>query len=148
MSIQTVFGTGVMAILFAGVFRVLGFATDDPTYIEVHSLDYSVDGGIPYITQSRTVSVDGPLLIAKWEAWVYLIEGTELVEICSGGDGADYTKGFLDHKMTFDYWVGESGCFDKIPDKSLVKIKARHTWGEGYHREKTSERFLVDKSVF
>lgn len=148
MNAQLLLGTGFMAILISALLRAAGLATDGAPYIEVHSLEYSVEDGVPYITQNRTVNVDGDILVAKWEAWVYVIDGMDLVEVCNGSDGGDYSLGFKAHRMTFDHWVGQAGCFEhNIPDGSKVRVLARHTWGEGSYREKWSERFIVDKTI-
>jgi hypothetical protein len=149
MNVQLAIGATVMTVIMSAFLKTAGVVTDTPSYIEVHSLEYSMDDGVPYITQNRTAQVDGPVLIGKWEAWAYVIVGMELIEVCSGSGGDDYESGFVENKMPFDYWVGEPGCFaNKIPHGSKVRLKAKHTWGEGSYREKWSERFIVDKTFF
>lgn len=148
MTFQTVFGTGLLALALNMVLRSFGVMGEpQELFIEVHSLEYSVEDGVAYITQDRTVGSTGESLTGSWEAKVYTIIDGNLTEVCSGGSGSDYTVGRLAHRMTFDYWVGQDGCYASLPDQSMVRLYALHGWGAGAKKAKWSERFIVDKAI-
>lgn len=147
MNTQAIFGSAVLALVVGSGLNGVGSIVADNPNIEVHSLTYIKDQGLPYVVQDRTVGGPGAVLVGFWDAEVFKIEGPRLTLVCEGSGGWPYQTGRKAAKIAFDEWVGEVGCYEKLGDGDKIILSATYTWGAGESKTKRSEQAIVDKSV-
>ena len=118
---------GVPALTAAGLaaLKFVTAAVVPVSGIEVHSLTFTNDPR-PAIVQDRTVHASSRL-VAKWSAQI--TSNGDL--ICVGGDYWPYPAGHETPTIDVDEWVGDSGCWARLPVNVTLQACAKYEWGDG-----------------
>jgi len=103
--------------------------------IVVHSLIFSNDP-TPQIIQDRTVYAQNKI-IATWSAKITAAGA----EACDGAGSWGYPAGHKTPAMGVDEWVGESGCWGRLPVDVTLQACAVYEWGDGQRTEACSLGF-------
>lgn len=104
--------------------------------IVVHSLAYTFDDDRPFIAQHRTVEAENAIT-AVWSARITEDGKT----VCRGSGNWDYSSGDQVARISFDKWVGEKGCYDKLVVGTVYQASAEYKWGDGKSTRQTTIGF-------
>lgn len=127
MTTQWAVGVPLVGAAIGAALRLLGAAVTPDASIVVHSLTFTNDPQ-PSIYQHRTVTADNALT-ARWAAEIR-VNGIAK-DYCKGGGTWDYPAGEKNPKFDIDDWVGNVGCWDKLPAGVPLQACAKYTWGDG-----------------
>lgn len=125
MATQYVIGVPAAAAVFVAAMNFVGDAIDPGTGITIHSLTFVNDPG-PAIVQSRTVSAQNAIF-AGWEAKISV--GGKA--ICEGSGSWSYPAGTKAPVIDVDEWVGDVGCWDRLPVGVTMQACSEYKWGDG-----------------
>ena len=119
---QTVIG-GSIGGVFLSV--AVGLFIPDPKPIEVHSLFFNGEK----MLQDRTVTTDGEVFFARWEAKIVDAYSGDVIPGCKGGEPWNYTAGHKVADMTLEEWVGSEACTYESLEPGAYKGIASWYWG-------------------
>ena len=128
------------SVVIAGALS-LAFDTVAPEVkpIVVHELSF--DGQI--MSQDRTVTTDGKVFFARWEAQVIDAETGDVVPWCKGGMPWNYDAGHKVYQDTLENWVGSPACtVDSLPSGQYQGV-ATWYWGTD-QTSKSSNIFVIE----
>jgi hypothetical protein len=151
MNITSISVVVAVAMVLSAPVRIITnlFIGSQEAGIVVHSLTY-VNDGKPVIVQDRTVTAEHSL-VANWTAYVRgesdPIEAPESERICHGSGWWNYSSSRKSAIIEFDDWVGEIGCFDKLPRSEVIQVCATYSWGDGSKTQQCSNGFKIDKTA-
>ncbi|MEY1555338.1 hypothetical protein AB3Y40_06850 [Yoonia sp. R2331] len=118
-----------MTNTFVGIAAVGGFLSfavsaivPEVPPITVRSLEY--ESGI--IHQSRTITAEGPVFFATWQAEILDRNG---VIVCSGSGSWNYTVGHRIADIPLNEWVGDDGCSARLEQGAEYTPVASWFWG-------------------
>ena len=114
---------------------VVGAALPDPPPIVVHSLTYR-DG---VIHQDRTVTADGGLFYATWQAEIIAPDGER---VCQGQGPWNYEGGRMVANLPLDVWSGDVGCLERLQRGVAYEPVASWYWGSS-QTSKRGAKFIV-----
>jgi hypothetical protein len=104
---------------------MVGLFIPEPKPIEVHSLHF--DGSV--MVQDRTVTTDGDVFFARWEAKLIDAYSGDLIPGCKGGAPWNYTAGHKVAEMPLEVWVGSETCTFESLEPGAYKAVASWYWG-------------------
>lgn len=115
------------AIVGVAMNAIVGAVLPAPTGIQVHGLTYQAG----YVTQDRTVLVDGEAFYAQWAASVVDAETGDTVPECAGNGAAPYPPGRKAARFSLADWTGNEDCTVSVlePGRRYV-LRAVWSWGE------------------
>ncbi|WP_439150786.1 hypothetical protein [Sulfitobacter sp.] len=134
-SSQYIVGVPVLTAAFLGAMEFFGSVIDPGVGIEIHSLTFT-NAPRPVIVQDRTVVAEHTLF-AGWEAKI-TIDGKA---VCDGRGAWAYAAGHITAPVPFDEWVGEQGCWEKLPKDITMQACAEYKWGDGEEEKACSIGF-------
>ncbi|MGB1390304.1 MAG: hypothetical protein ACPG61_15610 [Paracoccaceae bacterium] len=127
ISSQYFVGVPFVTAGFLAAMKFVGSLVDPGTAIVIHSLTFTNDPE-PAIVQDRTVLAKNALF-AGWSAEITANGELE----CEGGGSWSYSAGHKTPTLPIDAWVGERGCWDKLPVDVSLQACATYRWGDGEH---------------
>jgi hypothetical protein len=151
MNVTTTVAAIALALVTAAPVRmVANWAFDEQPAsagIIIHSLTY-INHDKPIVVQDRTITASNSL-VANWKAYVRLENdpiGMEFNDrICKGSGWWNYSGGHKSAIIDFDDWVGDVGCFERLPRGQNMQICASYFWGDGEKTQQCSNGFKLDE---
>lgn len=132
---QYFLGAPLLAAIGLGAMNFVEETIDPGPGIVVHSLTFTNDPS-PAIVQDRTVYAQSKI-IATWVAKIT----AGGAEVCEGHGAWPYPAGRKTPTMKIDEWVGESGCWGRLPVDVTLQACAVYEWGDGKKTEACSLGF-------
>lgn len=128
------------SVVIAGALSVV-FDTVTPEIKPIVVHDLSFDGQT--MSQDRTVTTDGDVFFARWEAQVVDVSTGDVVPWCRGGMHWNYKAGQMVYQDTLENWVGSPACtIDSLPNGEYQAV-ATWYWGTD-QTSKSSNIFVIE----